>query len=337
HLYRYNKNKNINPPQPTFRCRTCTKTYSAVEMKKLLEQLLQTQHTRNDTDSPEMDGIFDSQPMLGEPTMTQILQELQTQRKRLDQHDNMFAEIQRLTEELDLAKKHIETLEETNRNLRLQLSHGQSNSQKEDNLDFPPLSPNNTKYVPPNSQDSKWAQPLRHHQQKPTPSATTQQRRLTAAARTFQLPSESHGFKYIYVPSRARQPTGQIRANLRRFGIDNGRILDIQYPARQTVSLLVHNDYADLLIEKLKIMDIHPINFDPFDPKNINDPKYESTSNENKQQLAKELHHKRAERSLQFIRAPVKYAVARAFHTYGWVSLEELKSILASRIPHRDD
>ncbi|KAG2222034.1 hypothetical protein INT45_003679 [Circinella minor] len=75
----------------------------------------------------------------------------------------------------------------------------------------------------------------------------------------------------------------------------------------------------------------------PFDPKNINDPKYESTSNENKQQLAKELHHKRADHSLQCIRAPVKYAVARAFHTYGWISFEELKSILASRIPHRDD
>ena len=88
-----------------------------MEMKKLLEQLLQTQHTGKDTDSPEMDGIFDSQLMLGKPTMTQILQELQTQRKRLDQHDNMFAEIRRLTEELDLAKKHIETLEETNRNL----------------------------------------------------------------------------------------------------------------------------------------------------------------------------------------------------------------------------
>ncbi|KAI7849204.1 hypothetical protein BDC45DRAFT_561021 [Circinella umbellata] len=81
------------------------------------EHLLQTQHTGKDTDSPEMDGIFDSQPMLGKPTMTQILQELQTQCKRLDQHDNMFAEIQRLTEELDLAKKHIETLEETNHNL----------------------------------------------------------------------------------------------------------------------------------------------------------------------------------------------------------------------------
>ncbi|KAI9490831.1 hypothetical protein BDB00DRAFT_734334, partial [Zychaea mexicana] len=158
-----------------------------------------------------------------------------------------------------------------------------------------------------------------------------QQRRLAAAARSFQLPSETHGFQYIHVPSRARQPAGQIRANLRRFGIGNSRVLDIQYPARQLVGILVHNDYAPTVKEKLQSINIKTTTFDPLDPKNIHDPKYKDESRDTKAQIALELQYQRALRSLQYIREPVKYAVARAFHDCGWIATEDLKEILAKR------
>ena len=51
----------------------------------------------------------------------------------------------------------------------------------------------------------------------------------------------------------------------------------------------MHNDYAPTLIEKLKAININPIEYDPFDPNNINDPKYKEDTDEQKQQLAKDL------------------------------------------------
>ncbi|KAI9250592.1 hypothetical protein BDA99DRAFT_445011, partial [Phascolomyces articulosus] len=249
----------------------------------------------------------------------------------------MYTELQRLRQELEQANAQIGALEETNRKLRQQITNMEQNKQPEIDHEFPPLMgvTQTTKHT--NSQANQWAHPLRNRLKKAPVSPETQQRRIAAAARAFQLPSETHGFQYIYVPSRARQPTGQIRSNLRRFGVDNSRVLDIQYPSRQTIGLLVHNDYVSTLTEKLKSININTINFDPLDPKNINDPKLKDVPTEQKQQLAKELHYKRAQRSIQFIRAPIKFAVARAFHTYGWITLDELKTVLATKKPHRDD
>ena len=101
--------------------------------------------------------------------------------------------------------------------------------------------------------------------------------------------------------------------------------------SRQTIGLLVHNDYAPILIEKLRTIDINPIDFDPFDQKNVNDPKYKDAPTLEKQQLAKELQNKRAHRSIQFIRSPIKFAVTRAFHNYGWITLDDLKQYSQQR------
>ncbi|KAG1024491.1 hypothetical protein G6F43_014171 [Rhizopus delemar] len=67
-----------------------------------------------------------------------------------------------------------------------------------------------------------------------------QQRRIQRqenAARFLQPPSENQGFQYIYIPTKARVPIGQLRNRLRRLDINNSRILDINYPTRNIVAL----------------------------------------------------------------------------------------------------
>ncbi|EIE92434.1 hypothetical protein RO3G_16956 [Rhizopus delemar RA 99-880] len=70
---------------------------------------------------------------------------------------------------------------------------------------------------------------------------------LKTAARLLQPPSKNQGFQYLYLSTKARFPVGQVRSRLRKLKINNDRILDISYPDRHDVALMVDNDYADEL------------------------------------------------------------------------------------------
>lgn len=339
-IRRHGTMKNTLPPQTHFRCHTCTKLYSAYEMYQLLNAPAVTPNntgttTNSSEDIAEMefDSLSSQSP---NDFMTQIMNELQTQRERLDQHDTMYNEIQRLQKELENAKAQIAELEETNRQLRQQV-HPPPTARQLDQDDFPLLSTSTQQIPSTNNTASQWSHPLPQRIRKPPISPETQQRRLEAAARAFQRPSETHGFQYLYFPSRARMPIGQMRACLRRFGIENNRVLDIHYPARQTIALLVHNDFVTPMLEKLRAVNIHQIEFNPLDPNHIHDPKYHDAADEVKAQLAQELQVNRARRAVKHIRAPIKYAVARDLYNKGWLPLEELKTLLATRWSHPDD
>ncbi|KAG1487979.1 hypothetical protein G6F53_013655 [Rhizopus delemar] len=157
--------------------------------------------------------------------------------------------IQRLSAELAAARAEIAnlrqqviqlqgqtTLQPTNMN---QPSHSKDDNQFNPK-DFPPLS----------SQTPPWHNPQRISQIKRSLAENEQQRRTQrqeAAARLLQPPSENQGFQYVYLPTKARVPIGQIRTRLRKLDIQNTRILDIHYPDRNIVALLVHNDYVDEL------------------------------------------------------------------------------------------
>lgn len=72
------------------------------------------------------------------------------------------------------------------------------------------------------------------------------------SARFLRPPSNNQGFQYIYIPTKDRIPFGQLRTHLRRLEINNSRILDIHYPARNLAALLVHNNYATELKDHLR-------------------------------------------------------------------------------------
>ncbi|KAI9485505.1 MAG: hypothetical protein EXX96DRAFT_613374 [Benjaminiella poitrasii] len=118
--------------------------------------------------------------------------------------------------------------------------------------------------------DSQWpALSMTTQSQTPTTTkATPSQGKLTQAEaiRTFQSPSNTQGFPHIFLPTKARMPVGQIRSRLRKLNIQNDRILDIHYPTRNVVALIVHNDFAFKLKESLAKYQIATlVDFDPCD------------------------------------------------------------------------
>ncbi|KAI7902136.1 uncharacterized protein BX663DRAFT_552560 [Cokeromyces recurvatus] len=153
-----------------------------------------------------------------------------------------------------------------------------------------------------------------------------------AAARFFQKPSSTQGFNYIYIPTKARIPVGKLRTTLRRLGIPNVRLLDIHYPARNLVAILVHMDYVSEFKSTLQQRGVTvDEDFDPFNGKTIMDPKYKDHTDFQCDQIASFIHKRRLETALQHIREPVKFAVARYFFQQHWISKAVFDQTMASR------
>ncbi|RCI00238.1 hypothetical protein CU097_015725 [Rhizopus azygosporus] len=95
-------------------------------------------------------------------------------------------------------------------------------------------------------------------------------------AHTFSVSSANHGYRFLYLPLRRHLPIGQLRSRLRQLNISTRRILNIHYPDRHPVGLLIHNDYEDEFRSQLKKFKI-PIqdDYDPLDPSNLHDLDYD--------------------------------------------------------------
>ncbi|KAI9329108.1 hypothetical protein BD770DRAFT_303969, partial [Pilaira anomala] len=135
------------------------------------------------------------------------------------------------------------------------------------------------------------------------------------AVRAFSAPStEKQGFSYVYYPVKSRISRKIQRSNLHALGVTNSRILDIHYPSRNVVALLVHNDYQDELINTLKSKGVNNlIDYSPLNPSAISDPKYKDLTDNEKKNLALEKHNQRLVRVLPFLRNNIAKAVARFF------------------------
>ena len=77
----------------------------------------------------------------------------------------------------------------------------------------------------------------------PTPKKKVHPRQIEAAARRFSPPTNTTGFKYVYLHQKHRMTIRQLRDTLRKLKIDNSRILDVHFPDRGVVGLLIHNDF----------------------------------------------------------------------------------------------
>jgi hypothetical protein len=67
----------------------------------------------------------------------------------------------------------------------------------------------------------------------------------------------------------------------------------------------------------------------------LRDPKYADYTPAERENLAFMHHCNRIERALQYIRAPVKFAVARYFYSKGWISKQLLQETLPARTINR--
>jgi len=152
-------------------------------------------------------------------------------------------------------------------------------------------------------------------------------RRIAAAARAFQPNTGPKGYEFVYIPRTRRLNRSEVRSRLRNVGVDTARILDIIYPARDVLGLLVHVQYLPLINETLKKQKITPLtNFDPLDSKHIADPKHASLSTNDRKRLAAELHRDRLIRGLEKMRPHVRPAVARSYVEIGWIDENDIPS-----------
>ncbi|KAG0176660.1 hypothetical protein DFQ29_005852 [Apophysomyces sp. BC1021] len=101
---------------------------------------------------------------------------------------------------------------------------------------------------------------------------------------------------------------------LRTLKISQARILDVQFPARGIVALLVHKQFREDLNQQLFKEGIKPIlNFNPLDPKVIGDPKHAALPDTEKQIIAKDLLLKRITRTALKLSPHVGNSVVRFF------------------------
>ncbi|KAI8968609.1 hypothetical protein BDF20DRAFT_803873, partial [Mycotypha africana] len=160
-------------------------------------------------------------------------------------------------------------------------------------------------------------------------------KKVEAISRCFNpTPTGPQGFQYIYLHRSRRLTHVECRKNLRLLGAEPSRILDIMFPARNVVGLLVHIQYQEEFLQILAKANVKPINseFDPTDGKHVADPKYASLSNDERNIKAAELHRDRCLHTLEFLastRRPL-LPVARDFLNNGWISDEDFSEVLNS-------
>ncbi|KAK4516931.1 uncharacterized protein ATC70_000259 [Mucor velutinosus] len=170
------------------------------------------------------------------------------------------------------------------------------------------------------------------------PPAPLTDRKRQALHRAFNPPvhdpTQNGSYTFVYLPRSRRMNRAQIRSKFRQISIDNLRILDLSFPARNTIGVLLHEAYLPEFKSKLLEIDSHLIqDFDPLDHHHIADPKYQSFSEERRTQLAKALHQDRCIRSLYFIRLHLVPGVAKYFVHEGWVPSHVAEDIINQRLP----
>ncbi|KAI8394239.1 uncharacterized protein BYT42DRAFT_488273 [Radiomyces spectabilis] len=335
-----NGHTKTEPPMPIFLCR-CGYRFGHIDMRFLIDQhngraasvsaLLPKDSKMTEAEQASVPPSAPSETPIFQPLsalrfehhealpefMTTIMAELNQMRTRMDQYDALIAENQRLKKSLAAAEAKIAQLEA--QTSFPALSGAMASKYAHDTIPPPtPAAP---------ATDDTWAKRAQHAK-KPKVSP----RRMTTLARAFAPTSETHGFQYVYIPSKFRMKTKALRQTLRTLGFDNSRILDIHYPDRQVVALLIHNDYHDTLLASFARHNITPIkDFNPHDQSRLRDPKFNTLSLEDRQREADQIHRQRLERALKFIREPVKFAVARSFHSQKWIDDDMLRSFLQSR------
>ncbi|KAK4521479.1 Thymidylate synthase [Mucor velutinosus] len=163
----------------------------------------------------------------------------------------------------------------------------------------------------------------------PPPSATKASATL---ARLFAPQSDiPSGYQFVYYATPVRRRLSELRRLVQGVGLNNSRVLDIQYPVQNVISFLVHNDYVLTLT---KAMHLHGrgcsplIDFDPCDPVNLKDPKFASLSRDLRVQKAIEVENLRCLRSLSFVRRSVRVSVARSFLLYDRINQAQFDAIL---------
>ncbi|CAO0801941.1 unnamed protein product [Mucor circinelloides] len=171
------------------------------------------------------------------------------------------------------------------------------------------------------------------------PSPPSIKKATATVSRLFGPQSDiPSGYQFVYMSIARRRPLQEIRRTLQGINLNNSRVLDIQYPIPNVISFLVHHDYVYTFTSTmhLKGRGCSPLlDFDPCDPKNLLDPKFDSLSPSLRAEKAVEIENLRCLRALSFVRRSVRLSVARSFLFYDKITQKQFDAILAEELSFR--
>ncbi|KAK4514090.1 uncharacterized protein ATC70_006098 [Mucor velutinosus] len=110
-----------------------------------------------------------------------------------------------------------------------------------------------------------------------------------------------------------------------------GSAVDLHFPNSSTIGILVHIDYADIALNKLRIKGLEPIsNFDPYHPDTLGDPVLQALSTEERTVKMKEIADKQYHTALAGLvhKPKVQLAVARDFLRKNKITKQALQDLI---------
>ncbi|KAI8369634.1 uncharacterized protein BYT42DRAFT_560422 [Radiomyces spectabilis] len=251
--------------------------------------------------------------------ITYLAAQVTTHRTELDQIRRLLEENQQLRDE--------------NAQLKAQLAAATASAPKP-TVPISPLTteaatcPTPTTPTPLGSDESTWATVSKKIR---PPRIKRTVRSLAASVRTFKEAEGPGGFQYLYIPRSRRLTRQEARSRLRRLGIDPYRILDITFPARSVVGLLIHNQYRPSVLATLEKHTIKPfLDFDPLDPVHLADPEIKSLPLEEQHLFAETLHHSRCEKAVARLPYHLASPIARSFLDDAIFNEADVSRILSS-------
>jgi hypothetical protein len=138
-------------------------------------------------------------------------------------------------------------------------------------------------------------------------------------------------FNYVYFENKFRTKISTLRNDLRKVGIDTGRILDIHYPSRGVVAMLMHIDYIPTLTAIFAKYNRKPLDkYDHFSASHVTTSAHDTFTENEKATLSKNYQQTRLGRALTHMRPQIRKTVAKAFALHGWLNDDQIKTALAA-------
>ncbi|KAG2219539.1 hypothetical protein INT45_003104 [Circinella minor] len=153
----------------------------------------------------------------------------------------------------------------------------------------------------------------------------------TEASNFFQFPTTQPKFNYVHIPCQQRTTRQETRKLLRHLNINTARILDISFPGRNIIGLLVHHHYLPEIISIMKSATIPILNdFDPTHQDNLKDPKYKKCSISERDTISKQCHRTRCLRAIAAQPFTLMGKIASFFNSQGWIYQADYDHVISS-------
>ncbi|KAK4514734.1 uncharacterized protein ATC70_002336 [Mucor velutinosus] len=257
--------------------------------------------------------------------MQQLQQQLASLSERVNQHDGILARLDALEKENQALKKILHDKD-------LVIEKLQATSQ--DSVTSTPIKgasgSTTSATATTDSGTISYSAIAKKAAHRPDPTKAT--KRKLAAGRLFKTSATKgpQGYQYVYIGRSGKILRSEIRRTLKAIGVDTSRILDINFPASEAIGILLHTQYVAEFLALLRASESEILeDFDPLNPANIADPKYDAYSEHDRMDLIAEMVNARSVDALSHIRPLNVSSVGRWFLDLGWIGQAELDEAVA--------